>query len=57
MTLALDDNIQHLFTGLVLVTIGAVPLALLLAARVVDSTVRAAVFGIGLSLAFDEWVT
>ncbi len=51
----LGYNIHHLFTGLLLITLGGVPLAVfrghtprLDAARVV--------FGIGLGLALDEWV-
>ena len=51
----LGYNIHHLFTGLLLITLGGVPLAVfrghtrrLDAARVV--------FGVGLGLALDEWV-
>ena len=48
-------NIHHLFTGLLLITIGGIPLAIfqrptraLIVARVV--------FGVGLGMALDEWV-
>lgn len=48
-------NIHHLFTGLLLITAGGIPLALFpRATRLLDAA--AAVFGIGLSLALDEWV-
>jgi hypothetical protein len=48
-------NIHHLFTGLLLITLGGVPLAILQgSSRWLD--VAALVFGIGLSLALDEWV-
>lgn len=48
-------NIHHLFTGLLLITGGGVPLALFRgSSRRLDlSTV---VFGVGLGLALDEWV-
>jgi hypothetical protein len=48
-------NIHHLFTGLVILTVCGLPLALGLGpGRLGD--VLAAGFGIGLSLALDEWV-
>jgi hypothetical protein len=48
-------NVHHLFTGLLLVAAGGVPLAVLRGpARLLD--LCAAVFGIGLSLALDEWL-
>ena len=48
-------NIHHLFTGLLLVVAGGVPLALFRgASRWLDGAV--VVFGVGLSLALDEWV-
>jgi hypothetical protein len=48
-------NIHHLFTGLLLVTIGGIPLALFPGAgRLLD--LAAVAFGAGLSLALDEWV-
>lgn len=48
-------NIHHLFTGLLLVVAGGIPLALFPArSRVMDAAT--VVFGIGLSLALDEWV-
>ena len=48
-------NIHHLFTGLLLVTIGGLPLAVLEGqSRWLD--LAALVFGIGLGMALDEWV-
>ena len=48
-------NVHHLFTGLLLITAGGVPLAVRRGPeRLLD--LCAAVFGIGLSLALDEWV-
>ena len=48
-------NIHHLFTGLLLVVAGGIPLALFPSrSRLMD--VAAIIFGIGLSLALDEWV-
>ncbi len=48
-------NIHHLFTGLLLVAAGGVPLAVLRGpARLLD--LAAGVFGAGLSLALDEWL-
>ena len=48
-------NVHHLFTGLLLVVAGGIPLALFAAAsRFLDFA--AAVFGIGLALSLDEWV-
>ncbi|MGH9361125.1 MAG: hypothetical protein ACRD2T_04355 [Thermoanaerobaculia bacterium] len=48
-------NVHHLFTGLLLITAGGVPLAVRRGPeRLLD--VCAAVFGVGLSLALDEWV-
>ena len=48
-------NIHHLFTGLILITIGGIPLALFR-----GSTPRLdlclLIFGVGLGLALDEWV-
>ena len=48
-------NIHHLYTGLLLITGGGVPLALFRGSswRLDFSTV---VFGVGLGLALDEWV-
>ena len=48
-------NIHHLFTGLVLLTAGAVPAVLLPAAHR-WSLPSIALTGIGLSLALDEWL-
>jgi len=48
-------NVHHLFTGLILITVGGIPLALFPRnSRILDA--MAAVFGAGLSLALDEWV-
>lgn len=48
-------NVHHLFTGLLLITAGGVPLAVRRGPeRLLD--VCTGVFGIGLSLALDEWV-
>ncbi|HWM89177.1 MAG TPA: hypothetical protein VN493_00270 [Thermoanaerobaculia bacterium] len=48
-------NIHHLFTGLLLITIGGVPLALFRGStRRMD--VALLVFGAGLAMALDEWV-
>ena len=48
-------NVHHLFTGLLLITVGGIPLALFPRnSRILDA--MAAVFGAGLSLALDEWV-
>lgn len=48
-------NIHHLFTGILLVVLGGVPLVLFQGdGRLLDGAVL--VFGTGLSLALDEWV-
>ena len=48
-------NIHHLFTGLLLVVAGGVPLALFPGkSRILDAA--ATLFGAGLALALDEWV-
>jgi hypothetical protein len=48
-------NIHHLFTGLILIVIGGVPLAIFRSGtKTLD--VAIAVFGIGLGMALDEWV-
>lgn len=48
-------EIHHLFTGVLLMMLGGLPLALFRGAgRRLD--VAAVVFGVGLSLALDEWV-
>ncbi len=48
-------NIHHLFTGLLLIVAGGIPLALFPGrSRALD--VAALTLGIGLSLALDEWV-
>lgn len=48
-------NIHHLFTGLLLIAVGGIPLALFPQRRALLD-VATAVFGIGLSLSLDEWV-
>jgi len=48
-------NIHHLYTGLLLVVAAGIPLALFQGnGRTLDAA--AAVFGVGLSMALDEWV-
>lgn len=48
-------NVHHLYTGLLLVVLGGLPLALFRGnTRRLD--VALAVFGVGLGLALDEWV-
>ena len=48
-------NIHHLYIGLLLIALGGMPLALFRgASRWLD--LAAVVFGVGLSLALDEWV-
>ena len=48
-------NIHHLFTGVLLITLGGIPLAVLQGqSRWLD--VAALMFGAGLSMALDEWV-
>jgi hypothetical protein len=48
-------NIHHLFTGLLLVTLGGIPLVIYQdSSRRLDLATVA--FGIGLSLALDQWV-
>jgi len=48
-------NIHHLFTGLLLIVAGAIPLTLFPGrSRGLDAAV--VVFGVGLALALDEWV-
>ncbi len=48
-------NVHHLFTGLVLITLGGIPLAVLRgSSRWMDAALVA--FGVGLGLALDEWV-
>jgi hypothetical protein len=48
-------NIHHLFTGLLLIVVGGIPLALF-PGRSRGLDLAALTFGIGLSLALDEWV-
>jgi len=48
-------NIHHLFTGLILITLGGVPLVLSIKKQVI-ADLSTGIFGIGLSLALDEWV-
>ena len=48
-------NVHHLFTGLVLIVAGGIPLALFPGkSRLLDTA--AVLFGAGLALALDEWV-
>lgn len=48
-------NVHHLYTGLVLITLGGIPLAVLRgSSRIMDAALVA--FGVGLGLALDEWV-
>ena len=48
-------NLHHLFTGLLLIVVGGIPLAIVrLASRWLD--VALVIFGIGLGMALDEWV-
>ncbi len=48
-------NIHHLFTGLLLITAGGIPLALFRGTtRRMD--ISLIVFGVGLAMALDEWV-
>ena len=48
-------NIHHLYTGLLLLTIVGIPL-ILFSGKSHVLNIAAAVFGVGLSLALDEWV-
>ena len=48
-------NIHHLYTGLVLVVLGGIPVVLFTGQSTILN-LSTAVFGIGLSLAVDEWV-
>jgi hypothetical protein len=48
-------NIHHLFTGLLLITVSGIPLVLFSKQSIVFDLL-CAMFGIGLSLALDEWV-
>ena len=48
-------NIHHLFTGLILIVGGGLPLALF-PGRTIILDIAAIAFGTGLSLALDEWV-
>ena len=48
-------NIHHLFTGLILITISGIPLVLFPKQSLVFDLLSG-MFGIGLSLALDEWV-
>lgn len=48
-------NIHHLFTGLLLITVGGLPLALFEGnSRALD--IASVTFAVGLSMALDEWV-
>ena len=48
-------NVHHLFTGLVLIAAGGIPLAIFRrGSRLLDAALVA--FGVGLGMALDEWV-
>jgi hypothetical protein len=48
-------NIHHLFTGLLLISIGGIPMAVFQGkGKIMD--LATCIFGIGLSMALDEWV-
>lgn len=51
----LGYNIHHMFTGLLLITLGGVPLAIF-RGNTHRLDVALVVFGLGLGLALDEWV-
>lgn len=51
----LGYNIHHLFTGLIMITVGGLPLVLF-PGRSMPLDMAAVVFAGGLSLALDEWV-
>ncbi len=48
-------NIHHLFTGVLLIVLGGIPLAIFHGKGLLLD-LSAALFGIGLSMALDEWV-
>ena len=48
-------NIHHLFTGLVLITLGGVPLAVCHLGKKLG-LLATSIFGLGLGMALDEWV-
>lgn len=48
-------NVHHLFTGLLMLTAGGIPIALF-AGQSLALDAAAVLFGAGLSLALDEWV-
>lgn len=50
-----EYNIHHLYTGLLLIMIGGVPL-ILFSGNSTVLNLATVIFGIGLSLALDEWV-
>ena len=48
-------NVHHLFTGLLLITLGGLPMAILRGNhRILD--LAAVAFGVGLAMGLDEWV-
>lgn len=49
-------NIHHLFTGVLLIILGGIPLIILPKLRTRYSDVATLLFGIGISLVLDEWV-
>lgn len=48
-------NIHHLYTGLLLIALGGIPLAIFTGASL-RRDLALAIFGIGLAMALDEWV-
>ncbi len=48
-------NIHHLFTGLILITLGGVPLAISHIGKKLG-LLATLIFGLGLGMALDEWV-
>ena len=48
-------NIHHLFTGLILVMLGGIPLAMCHLGRKLG-LLATSIFGLGLGMALDEWV-
>ena len=50
-----DYNIHHLFTGLIFIVIGGVPLAIAHIGKKLG-LLATSIFGLGLGMALDEWV-
>ncbi len=49
-------NIHHMFTGVLLLILGGIPLIILPKLRTRYSDVAVLLFGVGMSLVLDEWV-